>query len=114
MRLRKEWLAFFKIYINFWSVVAEIEIMNYAASYHLEKLIIHQKRTINKKQVSQLVAPPQKSYLLEEKYELLKIANIKTKVKRELALSKHISRFFWILNGYHGLGLANESFFVNV
>ncbi|MFA5183984.1 MAG: PEP-utilizing enzyme [Patescibacteria group bacterium] len=109
--LRREWFKFFKIYSHFWLVVTDIEVLSYAASHRLSQLLEKSKISISPNEVSILNALPQRSYILEEEYKLLKIAILKKKGEREKRLRQHAKNFSWILNGYHGVRLADETYF---
>ncbi|MFA5154884.1 MAG: PEP-utilizing enzyme [Patescibacteria group bacterium] len=111
--LRRQWFAFFKTYAHFWLVITDIEVLNYAASRRLEKLIAQRRIKLSPDEISQLTAFPQRSYILEEEYELLKIAFALSASRRPAALRRHASKFSWILNGYHGVRPATAKFFVD-
>jgi phosphohistidine swiveling domain-containing protein len=109
--LRRAWFGFLKVYSHFWFVVTDIEVLSYAASHRLEQLITRGKIPLNPEEISQLSAFPQRSYILEEEYELLKIAFFLKTAGRAVALRRHARKFSWILNGYHGVRRADENFF---
>jgi len=112
VELRHEWFKFFKIYGYFWFVVTDVEVLSYAASHRLEELNKQREVSLSPEELSCLSAFPEKSYMLEEEYNLLKIALEKSSRRRTELLQQHISRFFWILTGYHGVRLADKKFFV--
>ncbi|MFA6514474.1 MAG: PEP-utilizing enzyme [Patescibacteria group bacterium] len=109
--LRREWFKFFKVYSNFWFIITDVEVLTYAVSNHLEKIIKQNKVLLSPEELSQLSAFPEKSYMLEEEYALLKIALETNSVYRAQLLNQHINKFSWILNGYHGVRLADKKFF---
>jgi phosphoenolpyruvate synthase/pyruvate phosphate dikinase len=49
--------------------------------------------------------------MLEEEYALLKIALEKNALHQNHLLKQHAYKFSWILNGYHGVRLADKKFF---
>jgi len=110
--LRRQWFKFFKGYSKFWLIVTDIEVLSYGASHRLEQLIKKRQLLISAEEVSQLTAFPQRSYVLEEEYELIKIARLKSAIRRKNALSRHTKKFNWIRNGYHGVRPAGNDFFV--
>ncbi len=111
--LRRVWFGFFKVYSHFWYIVTDIEVLSYATSHRLEKLITKKNINISPEEISQLSAFPQRSYILEEEYELIKIAISQNKISQAELLRRHASRFSWILNGYHGTRPATIKFFSN-
>jgi len=109
--LRREWFKFFKVYAHFWFIITDVEVLNYAASHRLEKLVSRKKIPLSPEEISQLSAFPEKSYMLEEEYNLLKITLAKSLRRRTRLLQEHTRKFSWILNGYHGTRLADQKFF---
>ena len=49
--------------------------------------------------------------MLEEECSLLKIALERSGLKREKLLQRHMVKFSWLLNGYHGVRPADRKFF---
>jgi phosphohistidine swiveling domain-containing protein len=103
---------FFKVYKEFWNIVIVPEVLAYAASRLLEAEIKKAKLELNNDDLSQLTVFSERSFLLDEEYELIKIAQqvIRGQDIRK-SLAQHLNKYHWILNGYHGVREIDEQFF---
>jgi len=112
--LRREWFNFFNFYTyDFWMVVTISETLSYAASHRMEKEIIKSGVKLSPEEISQLTVFPERSFLMIEEYELFKIASVKSVARRRELLQRHFKKFYWLLNGYHGVKELNEKFFAD-
>ncbi len=110
--LRRLWFGFFNFYsYEFWRIVTISEVLSYAASHRMEKEIAKAKVSLSPEEISRLTIFPEKSFLMTEEYELLKIAQAKSAKRRQGLLKEHVRKFYWILNGYHGVKELDERFF---
>jgi phosphohistidine swiveling domain-containing protein len=85
--------------------------MAYAVSRMLEKNIASRGYQLSPEEISKLTSFPERSFLMAEEYELLKIALEKNGEKRNKLIAGHWQKFNWLLNGYHGVRVINEEFF---
>jgi len=110
--LRKVWFQFFKFYsLQFWYVGIIPEVIAYTASILMTEKIVKNKINILPEELSQLTIFPEKSFLMEEECELLKVALVKSVARRQKLLAEHARKFRWILNGYHGVKKLDKNFF---
>lgn len=110
--LRKLWFDFFKVYSNsFWNIGIVPEVIGYTAGILLNQKIRNSHPVVNPEEISQLTSFSERSFLMAEEYELLKIAGVKSAAERQKLLAVHATKFSWILNGYHGVKKVDENFF---
>lgn len=110
--LRRIWFRFFNFYsYDFWMVVTISETLSYAASHRMEKEITRAGVKLSPEEISRLTVFPERSFLMNEEYELLKIARVKSGSRRQKLIKEHAKKFNWILNGYHGVKRLDERFF---
>jgi len=110
--LRKIWFHFFKFYsLKFWYTGIVPEVVAYTASLLLTKEIERSSLNISPEELSKLTIFPEKSFLMEEESELLKIARLKSAAVRQKSLAEHAQKFRWILNGYHGVKKLTRNYF---
>jgi len=110
---RQTWFKFFQVFFEFSRIVIIPEVMAYAVSRKLERNIAKYKHPLAPEEISRLTTFPEKSFLMEEEYELLKIRREKNRLKRKRLIKRHSQKFIWLLNGYHGVQVLDEAFFGN-
>lgn len=108
---RRVWLKFFKTFLLFSQVVIIPEVLAYYTGRELERRITRRKYALSPEEISRLTVFPERSFLREEEYELLKIALEGKKKTREERLVAHARQYAWLLNGYHGVRKLDKNFF---